>query len=127
MGATLSAAGLTPKQIGHVNADGLGTQAADRAEAAAIRRVLGDVPVTAPKSYFGLLGAGTGAVELAASLLALEAGQLPPTLNLDHPDPACPINIVTQAGITSAAGTALVVNQTCMGQAVAVLIAGPDA
>lgn len=127
MTATLNTARLEPREVGHVNADGLSTQAADRAESQAIRRVLGDVPVTAPKSYFGLLGAGTGAVELAASLLALETGRVPPTLNFDRPDPDCPINVVTQAGLTTATNTALVVNQTCMGQAAAVLIAGPQA
>ena len=60
----------TPADVGHVNAHGLSTVEHDRAEALAIRDTLGDVPVTAPKSFFGNLGAGTGAVELIGSLLA---------------------------------------------------------
>jgi len=56
----------------------------------AIRDTLGDVPVTALKSYFGDLGGGSGAVELIGSVLALMHGRVPPTLNYEEPDPACP-------------------------------------
>ena len=71
-----------------------GTLEHDRAEAYGIHEALGDVPVTAPKSFFGNLGAATGAVELAVSLLAIDYGQIPATLNYARPDPECPINIV---------------------------------
>ena len=47
----------------------------------------------APSSYFGNLGAGSGTSELAASILALQHGQLPATLNYDDPDPACPVAV----------------------------------
>ncbi len=90
----LDRAKLTPADIDHVNAHGLGTVAADRAEAQAIRAELGDVPVTAPKSFFGNLGAAAGAVEAVASVLALTAGQIPPTLNYRQPDPDCPVQVV---------------------------------
>src|SRR4029078_3232987 len=66
----------------------------DRVEAEAIRATLGDVPVIALKSYFGDLAAGSGAVELIGSILALHRGQLPPTLNYEQPDPTCPVNVV---------------------------------
>ena len=66
----------------------------DVAEAEAIRTSLGDVPVTAPKSYFGNLGAGSGAVELIASILALGSGEVPVTLNYEQPDPRCPLLVV---------------------------------
>jgi 3-oxoacyl-[acyl-carrier-protein] synthase II len=67
----------------------------DVSEACGIRDALGnlDVPVTAAKSYFGNLGAGSGAVEIIASLLALEHQQLFPVLNTKSVDPRCPIRV----------------------------------
>ena len=118
----LRTAGLAPRDLGHVNAHGLSTVADDRAEAGAIRELLGEVPVTAPKSYFGNLGAGTGAVEMAVSVLALEAGVVPVTLNYDQPDPECPINVVHREPLTDGRSAALILNQSPMGQSVAVAI-----
>ncbi|MEM8735794.1 MAG: beta-ketoacyl synthase N-terminal-like domain-containing protein, partial [Planctomycetota bacterium] len=72
----------------HYHAQGLGTQQADLAEAAAINTLCEahtDLTVTAAKSYFGNLGAGSAAVELICSLLALEHGALFPILNLETP------------------------------------------
>ncbi|MDX1945936.1 MAG: beta-ketoacyl-[acyl-carrier-protein] synthase family protein, partial [Pirellulaceae bacterium] len=89
--AALASAGVSPDEIGHVNAHGDGGIEHDRVEALAIRETLGDVPVTAPKSYFGDLSAGSGAVEMAASVLGLAHGQIPPTLNYETFDPACPV------------------------------------
>ena len=57
------------------------------------RQVLDDVPVVAHKSNFGNLGPGTSVVELVGSLLAMKNGTVPPTLNYDNADPACPVNI----------------------------------
>jgi 3-oxoacyl-[acyl-carrier-protein] synthase II len=91
---SLSRAGLQPSDISHVNAHGLSTIDDDHYEAQAIHEVLGDVPVTAAKSFFGHLGAGCGAVELVAALTALQIGEIPFTLNYEHPDPACPVDVV---------------------------------
>jgi 3-oxoacyl-[acyl-carrier-protein] synthase II len=121
---SLRSANLTPADVGHVNAHGLSTVEHDRAEARAIHETLGDVPVTAPKSFFGNLGAGTGAVELLASLSALLTGRVPFTLNYEHADPSCPINVVLGRPAEVARRTALVLNQTSMGQSVALLLAG---
>ena len=66
-------AGLTPADIGHINAHGISTVEDDVLEAQAIQEFFGDTPVTALKSYFGSLGAGGGAVEMAASVLAFRA------------------------------------------------------
>ncbi|NBW96390.1 MAG: beta-ketoacyl-[acyl-carrier-protein] synthase family protein [Planctomycetia bacterium] len=121
--ATLSGAGFGAEDVGHVNAHGVGTIEMDRAEAAAISAELGAVPVTAPKSLFGHLGAGGGAVELAASVLGLGRGLVPPTLNHDTPDPACPVNVVTGAPLAGRVGTAVAVNFCSTGQAAAVAIA----
>ncbi|MBI2826003.1 MAG: beta-ketoacyl-[acyl-carrier-protein] synthase family protein [Planctomycetia bacterium] len=123
----LRAAGVEPGGVGHVNAHGLSTVHDDQVEALAIRDALGDVPVTAPKSYFGNLGAGTGAVELAVSVLALAAHEVPATLNYEKPDPRCPINVIRGKPLRSAPGTALILNQAPTGQAAAVMIAGPQA
>lgn len=122
--AVLGVAGLTPADIGHVNAHGVGTVEMDRAEAAAIASVLGDTPVTAPKSLFGHLGAGGGVVELAASILGLERGLVPATLNYETPDPLCPVNVVHGEPLTDRPATAISVNLCSTGQAVAVAIAG---
>ena len=125
MVACLRSAGITPADIGHVNAHGLSTVGDDRAEAQAIRKELGDVPVTAPKSYFGNLASGAGAVEAAASILALEHGRVPVTLNYERPDPDCPINVVASHPLCGTKPTAMLLNHSTMGQSVAVIIAAP--
>ena len=117
-----AAAGLGPGQVGHVNAHGVGTVEMDRVEARAIAGELGDLPVTAPKSYFGHLGAGGGVVELAASILGLEQGLVPPTLNYEHPDPECPVNVVAGTPLAGRPPTAVKVNLCSTGQAVALAI-----
>ena len=122
----LASAGLGPGDIGHVNAHGSGAIEGDRFEAEAIRRCLGDVPVTAPKSYFGGLGAGTGAVEMAASVLAIVTGTIPATLNYEFPDPACPVQVVHGQALSSDKRTALVLSQSEAGQTAALILGPPD-
>lgn len=122
IGAALRSAGLAASDLGHVNAHGLSTVADDRAEAHAIRDLLGDVPVTAPKSYFGNLGAGTGAVEMAVSLLALEKGMVPVTINYEQPDCDCPVNVVDREPLAGRSPSAMILNQSATGQSVAVVI-----
>ena len=120
--AALAAADVKPGDIGHVNAHGNSTREDDPIEARAIRETLGDVPVTAPKSYFGNLGQGSGMVELVVSLLAMSNGAVPPTLNYETPDPECPVNVV--ASMQPAKQPAFVkLNHNSMGQAAAVVIA----
>jgi len=118
----LAAAAWEPNQIGHVNAHGLSTTLDDRLEDQAIRQTLGSVPVTAPKSYFGNLGAATGAVELAASVLALRHRIIPPTLNYRSPDRQCPIDVVHGQGLPLALPTVLALNHAASGQAVAMAL-----
>lgn len=114
---------LAIEEIGHVNAHGLSTRHDDQIEAKAIRDTLGDVPVTAPKSYFGHLGAGSGAVELAVSLLAMQRGKISPTLNYETPDSACPVNVVGEMQ-ASEQNTVLALNHRSTGQAVALVVEG---
>jgi 3-oxoacyl-[acyl-carrier-protein] synthase II len=93
MEAALHDAGLGASALGYVNAHATGTPAGDVAEARALRRVLGpgaeSVPVSSTKSMTGHLLGAAGAVEAIFCLRALETGWLPPTTNLDDPDPAC--------------------------------------
>jgi 3-oxoacyl-[acyl-carrier-protein] synthase II len=124
--AALAAADMTPADVGYVSANGLSTIDHDRAEAHAIRRVLGDVPVTAPKSFFGNLCAACGAVEMAVSLLALQKGFIPPTLNYARPDPDCPVNVVRGGMPAVDKGTALVLSQTIAGQSAALALGGQE-
>ncbi|HKD37096.1 MAG TPA: beta-ketoacyl-[acyl-carrier-protein] synthase family protein [Pirellulales bacterium] len=95
MRRALAEAIATPADVGHIHAHGLSTHTSDADEAKAIRDVFSDladrIPVTAAKSNFGNLGAGSGIVELIASSLALQNNRLPPILNYETPDPECPI------------------------------------
>ncbi len=126
MQSALADAGMTPKDIGHINAHGLGTQAGDAAEAGAILDVFGEthpnIPVTALKSYFGNSGSGNGLLELAGSLLSLREGLIPPTRNYEIPDPDCPINIVAGEPIPAANRVVLNLNVTTIGQASAAIV-----
>ncbi len=119
----LKESGLSPADVGHVNAHGRSTTKDDQLEAQAIAQELGDVPVTAFKSYFGDLGTGSGAVELAASVLNLDEGRVPITLNYETPDPACPINVVSKEPLVGRPKNVLKLSQSYGGQAAALLIA----
>jgi 3-oxoacyl-[acyl-carrier-protein] synthase II len=121
----LRSSGLIPRDVGHVNAHGLSTVEDDIAEACAIRAELGDVPVTAPKSFFGNLAAGTGVVELVASILAFQYGRVPRILNCERPDPRCPINVINKDPLSAAPPVAVVLNHSRIGQAIALIVAAP--
>ena len=90
-------AGVGPDDIDAVFADASGVPEADRAEADAIKAVFGgrSVPVTAPKSMTGRLYAGGAPLDVAAALLAMRDGVLPPTINLDEPAEGCDLDFVT--------------------------------
>jgi len=84
----LAEAGAEPDEVDVVFADALGTPAADRAEAAALRELFGSratrVPVTAPKTGTGRAFAGAGAIDVATAMLAIEQAAVPPTPNVDE-------------------------------------------
>ena len=126
MRAALRDAGKTPADVDHINAHGLSTTARDADEARAIHKVFGgkaaSVPVTAPKSYFGNLGAGSAVVELIASVLALREGRLPRVLNYATPDPQCDLAVAADDS-TPAGRSFLNLSVTPQGQA-AVLYVG---
>ncbi|MFW6171282.1 MAG: beta-ketoacyl-[acyl-carrier-protein] synthase family protein [Planctomycetota bacterium] len=118
----LGHAELNADAVGHFNANAAGLVSGDAIEANAVREVLGQVPVTAPASFFGVLGAGRGAVELVASVLALEHGLVPVTLNYTRPDPRCPVNVIHGRPLPAEHPTAVVLNRSQAGQAVAVVL-----
>lgn len=126
MKSALRDAGKTPQDVGHINAHGLSTTDRDADEARAIHEVFGaladKIPVTAPKSYFGNLGAGSAVVELIASVLAMREGKLPRTLNYTTPDPTCPL-AVTNNDNTSPGRSFLNLSVTPQGQAAVLYVA----
>jgi 3-oxoacyl-[acyl-carrier-protein] synthase II len=124
--AALNDAGIGPEEVDHINAHGLATKDSDAWEARNIRDVFGDgpsvAPVFAPKSYIGNLGAGGSTTELAASLLALEHGHLPPTLNYERPDPDCPVTVLAGQPRPIARPYVVKVSFTQMGQCGALVV-----
>ena len=91
-------AGINPEEIDYINAHGTSTQLNDANETAAIKEVLGDhaykTPVSSTKSMTGHMLGAAGGVEAAFSILALKDGVIPPTINLDNPDPGCDLDYV---------------------------------
>ena len=90
-------AGISKSDVGYINAHGTSTMA-DAIETHAIKQVFGElayrIPVSSTKSMTGHLLGAAGGIEAVFSILALHHGVLPPTINLDHPDPACDLDYV---------------------------------
>jgi 3-oxoacyl-[acyl-carrier-protein] synthase II len=122
--SALGRSGVTPRDIGHINAHGKATRRDDWVEAQAYHRALGsyaeEIPVTALASYFGQFDAGSGAVKLAGSIMALKHGELPRTLNYEHPDPLCRLRVAREPmRLRSSIGMS--VSRTTMGQSAAAI------
>jgi 3-oxoacyl-[acyl-carrier-protein] synthase II len=98
MMAALKDAKLTPNDIGYVNAHGTSTPIGDVIETRALKRVFGErakkVPNSSTKSMTGHLLGGAGGLEAGISVLALHDQVLPPTINLENPDPECDLDYV---------------------------------
>src|SRR3977135_3286347 len=98
MRRALEKSGVELSDVGYINAHGTSTKLGDVAETKAIKAVFGDhaykLAVSSTKSVPGHLLGAAGAIEAAACVLALDRGQLPPTINLDHPDPDCRLDHV---------------------------------
>jgi 3-oxoacyl-[acyl-carrier-protein] synthase II len=111
MSAAIADAGLSAREIDCVSAHGTGTPKNDVVETAAIKQVLGqrarEVPVHAVKSMTGHMIAASGAVEAAAAALTISRRLVPPTINLDSPDPECDLDYVPGAARPFAGSTVL--------------------
>ena len=98
MSLALADAGMTPDEVGYINAHGTSTPPNDRAETTAIKTVFGEqayaVPISSTKSMTGHLLGAAGAVEAIACILAIERGILPPTINYEFPDPDCDLDYI---------------------------------
>ncbi len=102
MRTALARAGLEPADVDYVNAHGTGTELNDVAETRAFKAVFGEraptVPISSTKSMTGHLLGAAGAFEAIVTLLAMRDGFIPPTINLENPDPECDLDYVPQVG-----------------------------
>jgi 3-oxoacyl-[acyl-carrier-protein] synthase II len=94
--SALADAGVTPADVGHINAHGTSTPLNDVAESKVIRRIFGNdaPPVTSTKGVTGHSLGAAGAIEAAFSALTLQHGRIPPTANLDKQDPEIDLDVV---------------------------------
>ncbi|NJO74066.1 MAG: beta-ketoacyl-ACP synthase II, partial [Leptolyngbyaceae cyanobacterium RM1_406_9] len=107
----LKDASLTPEQVSYINAHGTSTPVNDPNETTAIKTVLGEhayqVAVSSTKSMTGHLLGGSGGIESVAAVLAVANDQLPPTINLENPDPKCDLDYVANQSRPQAVEVAL--------------------
>jgi 3-oxoacyl-[acyl-carrier-protein] synthase II len=102
IGLAMKEAGIGPEDVHYVNLHGTSTQLNDRIETRALKLVLGEqarqVPMSALKSQIGHPQGACGAAGIAATVVAMQSGQIPPTLNLDTKDPECDLDYVPDTG-----------------------------
>jgi 3-oxoacyl-[acyl-carrier-protein] synthase II len=103
IGLAMNQAQIRPDQVDYVNLHGTSTQLNDRIETRALKLALGEararqVPMSALKSQIGHPQGACGAAGVAATLVAMGASQLPPTINLSNPGKDCDLDYVPQAG-----------------------------
>ncbi|MFB0536300.1 MAG: beta-ketoacyl-ACP synthase II [Anaerolineae bacterium] len=98
MSLALADAGLSPEEIGYIGAHGTGTVLNDTSETAAIKTVFGGaayrVPISANKSMLGHMFGGAGSISVITAVKVIQEGVIPPTINLDNPDPECDLDYV---------------------------------
>ena len=121
---------VAPAEVGYINAHGSSTPLNDSTETAAIKQVFGDhayrLTLSGTKGYYGHPLGASGAIEAAICALALARAWLPPTLNLEHPDPACDLDCLPGDGLP-ARPAAVVSNSFGFGGINAALVLRPDA
>jgi 3-oxoacyl-[acyl-carrier-protein] synthase II len=126
MSEALKDAGLTPDQVDYINAHGTATQWNDLLETQAIKKVFDGaaykVPVSSTKSIHGHTIGAAGAIELIVSVLAIRNQAIPPTINLDLPDPECDLDYVPNIGRKGVKVNTAMSNSFAFGGTNAVLI-----
>jgi 3-oxoacyl-[acyl-carrier-protein] synthase II len=127
MAEALKEAGLLPEDIDYINAHGTATHWNDLLETQAIKKVFGDyacnVPVSSTKSMHGHTIGAAGAIEFIVSLLAIKNQAVPPTINLDQPDPECDLDYVPNIGRKGVKVNTVMSSSFAFGGTNAVLIA----
>ena len=102
IGLAMQQAEIGPENVQYVNLHGTSTQLNDRIETQALKLALGEhareVPMSALKSQIGHPQGACGAAGVAATIVAMQKGQIPPTINLATPDPECDLDYVPQVG-----------------------------
>jgi 3-oxoacyl-[acyl-carrier-protein] synthase II len=102
IGLAMQQAEIGPENVQYVNLHGTSTQLNDRIETQALKLALGEharaVPMSALKSQIGHPQGACGAAGGAATIVAMQKGRIPPTINLDTPDPECDLDYVPQVG-----------------------------
>jgi 3-oxoacyl-[acyl-carrier-protein] synthase II len=102
IGLAMKEAGISAQDVHYVNLHGTSTQLNDRIETRALKLALGEharrVPMSALKSQIGHPQGACGAAGVAATLVAMQNRQIPPTINLDNPDPECDLDYVPDVG-----------------------------
>jgi 3-oxoacyl-[acyl-carrier-protein] synthase II len=120
---------VAPTEVGYINAHASSTQLNDPTETSAIKQVFGDhayrLTVSGTKGYYGHALGASGAIEAAICALALSRGWLPPTINLERPDPQCDLDCLPGGG-RIAAPAAVVSNSFGFGGINAALVLRPD-
>ncbi|MFM7251066.1 MAG: beta-ketoacyl-ACP synthase II [Planctomycetaceae bacterium] len=98
MAMALADAGLSPSDVGYINAHGTSTPLGDQAETRAVKRVFGSharhVPISSTKSHLGHTLGASGGIELVVCALTIDRGVIHPTINLENPDPECDLDYV---------------------------------
>jgi len=102
IGLAMQAAGISAADVDYVNLHGTSTQLNDRIETRALKLALGEharhVPMSALKSQIGHPQGACGAAGVAATIVAMHSGRIPPTINLEEPDPECDLDYVPETG-----------------------------
>lgn len=129
--AALSRAGLAGSDVDYICAHGTSTKVNDRVETVAIREALGpaadQVAVSSPKSMVGHLIGAAGALSAMVCALAIRDGIVPPTINLDYPDPECDLDFVPHRARKLAVGTTIANAFGFGGQNCVAVLTAPDA
>lgn len=123
----MARAGVEPKDLGYINVHGTGTRQNDVVETRALKTALGEqarrIPLSSTKPVTGHLLGAAGALEFALALLAMRDGFVPPTINLDNPDPECDLDYVPNRGRPTLIGNCASMSAG-LGGVVCVLVAG---
>jgi len=123
----LGDARISPETVDYINAHGTATQWNDLLETQAIKKVFGDdaykIPISSTKSMHGHPIGAAGAIEFIVSLLALKNQAIPPTINLDQPDPECDLDYVPNIGRKGVRVNTVMSNSFAFGGTNAVLLA----